>query len=577
MTECPTPEFIARYRSGRLEILSETRDFDAHLQTCALCRAALWEQTRHAAPGFAAHFASAPNDSLHPDDAQMLAYTRGALDDADKEIVQSHLDQCARCAADVSDLQAFQRQMQDTDFTSTMHTLAHPTLRERLAAMFVAFGQGAGRAAGGLYNWWRARTINGRLVIALLAGILAGLLLRERAGDLQGVGSIFLRVLESLATLFIFVAILHTLLRTEVTGRTARRLIYLALTNTLAAVLIGILVGNVVQPGARWPLTRGAHGAEYLSAVIAQPSNTVLQSLLNNALLFIVLLGVAFGVTLRMTRQEQIRDGKKDYEVVEAFIATTYRSLSLMMNGIVMLFPLAVFAVIAAQVGKLDWHLFTALLGFSATVILALGLQVGFYLTRLWFRAAIAPVEFLRSAKEAIFTAFSTSSSAVTMPITYRNLRDKVGVRQRSAGLGILVGGHFNRDGTALYEAITPIFIAQAAAAAGIITSVGLVTPLNSIQQMLVALMAVIASVAAPGLPNTGLITMVLVFRSVNLPTEYILLLPVVDWFLDRCRTVVNVLGSMTVTCLLDRRTAAHDPRATAAEAEEVLEPEIVY
>ena len=503
---------------------------------------------------------------LHLDDAQMLAYARGTLDDADKEIVQSHLDQCARCAADVSDLQAFQRQMRDTDFTATVEALAHPTLRERLSSAFVSLGQGFGKAADGLYVWWRTLTINGRLVVALIAGIVVGLLLRERAGDLQVVGSIFLRVLESLATLFIFVAILHTLLRTEVTGRTASRLIYLALTNTLVAVLIGILVGNVVQPGAHWPLTTLAHGAEYLRIVLAQPSNTVLQSLLNNTLLFIVLLAVAFGITLRMTRQEQIRDGKKDYQVVEAFVATTYRSLSLMMNGIVMLFPFAVFAVIAAQVGKLDWHLFTALLGFSATVLVALGLQVGFYLTRLWFRAAIAPVEFLRSAKEAVFTAFSTSSSAVTMPITYRSLRDRVEVRQRSAGLGILVGGHFNRDGTALYEAITPIFIAQAIGG-----------PLNGSQQMLVIGMAVIASIAAPGLPNTGLITMVLVFRSVDLPTQYILLLPVVDWFLDRCRTAVNVLGSMTVTCLLDRRTAAHDPRANAADADEVLEPEIVY
>jgi len=127
-----------------------------------------------------------------------------------------------------------------------------------------------------------------------------------------------------------------------------------------------------------------------------------------------------------------------------------------MMNGIVMLFPFAVFAVIAAQVGRLDWHLFVALLGFSVTVLVALGLQILFYLLRLWFRAAIPPGEFLRGAREAVFTAFSTSSSAVTMPITYRSLRDRLGARQRSAGLGVLVGGHFNRDGTACMKRLPP-------------------------------------------------------------------------------------------------------------------------
>ena len=149
-----------------------------------------------------------------------------------------------------------------------------------------------------------------------------------------------------------------------------------------------------------------------------------------------------------------------------------------------------------------------------------------------------------------MLTAFSTASSVATLPITYTSVRDDVGVRERSAGLGVLVGTHFNRDGTALYEAITPIFIAQA-----------LERPLDLTQQLMVLVMAVIASIAAPGVPQAGLVTMVLVFQAVDLPIGFIALLLPLDWLLDRFRTAVNVLGGMTMTCLLDRRSIPYAQR----------------
>jgi Na+/H+-dicarboxylate symporter len=133
------------------------------------------------------------------------------------------------------------------------------------------------------------------------------------------------------------------------------------------------------------------------------------------------------------------------------------------------------------------------------------------------------------------------------MPLTYNALKDpaRVGVRERSASLGALVGGNFNNDGTALYEAMAPLFIAQA------VPGLALSFP----QQIIIAFMAVVASVGAAGIPEAGLVTMLLVFKSVNLPVEYVLLLLPVDWFLDRARTAINVMGDMTVACLIDGKT----------------------
>src|SRR5262249_27449196 len=152
----------------------------------------------------------------------------------------------------------------------------------------------------------------------------------------------------------------------------------------------------------------------------------------------------------------------------------------------------------------------------------------------------------LRGTSDALVMAFSTGSSTITMPVTYDRLLSRVGLREQSASLGALVGSNFNNDGTALYEAMAALFIAQL-----------LGIELSLVEQVLVVLTSIIASVGAAGIPEAGLVTMTLVFGAVRLPTEYIALLLTVDWFLDRCRTMINVLGDMNVACLLDGKTRA--------------------
>jgi Na+/H+-dicarboxylate symporter len=143
--------------------------------------------------------------------------------------------------------------------------------------------------------------------------------------------------------------------------------------------------------------------------------------------------------------------------------------------------------------------------------------------------------------RDALVMAFSTSSSTATMPVTYAALRERVGLREDSASMGALVGSNFNNDGTALYEAMAALFIAQM-----------LGQDLSLSQQLIVVIMAIIASVGAAGIPEAGLVTMTLVFNAVNLPVQYIFILLPVDWFLDRCRTMINVMGDVNVACMLE-------------------------
>src|SRR6185503_2952371 len=215
------------------------------------------------------------------------------------------------------------------------------------------------------------------------------------------------------------------------------------------------------------------------------------------------------------------------------------------------LVPLAVLCTVAAEVGTKGFGVFRSLGWFILAVILALFLQACWYLVRIRFGSWVRPMYLLRGMRDALVMAFSTASSTATMPVTYAALREKVGLREDSASMGALVGSNFNNDGTALYEAMAALFIAQLMG-----------TELSLAQQATVVVMSVIASVGAAGIPEAGLVTMTLVFSAVHLPVQYIFLLLPVDWFLDRCRTMINVMGDVNVACLLDGKTQHAKPES---------------
>ena len=153
----------------------------------------------------------------------------------------------------------------------------------------------------------------------------------------------------------------------------------------------------------------------------------------------------------------------------------------------------------------------------------------------------VVPRDLVRGCRDALVMAFSTASSTATMPVTYECLVANVKVSESSANLGALVGANFNNDGTALYEAMSALFVSQL-----------LGGNLTLEQQLMIVLTSIAASVGAAGIPEAGLVTMTMVFNAVGLPTDYIAMLLTVDWLLDRCRTAINVMGDVTISCLLD-------------------------
>ncbi len=279
------------------------------------------------------------------------------------------------------------------------------------------------------------------------------------------------------------------------------------LVNTLVAIAIGLAVANVVRPG-HWTeatLPPAAEKSERALDPLSQFLDNVPKSLLgplgdDGKVLGVIFLAVALGIALRRVRHHEIN-------TVEDVIHVALHSLIVVLHWIIDVIPLAVLGIVAAIVGTKGFADFLALGGFILAVVLGLALQATYYLVRVRIGSWARPLDVLRGTRDALVMAFSTGSSTATMPVTYACLREKVGLTNESASLGALVGSNFNNDGTALYEAMAALFVAQLIGA-----------ELTVAQQFMVVVTSVVASVGAAGIPEAGLVTMTMVFSAVGLP-----------------------------------------------------------
>jgi Na+/H+-dicarboxylate symporter len=443
-----------------------------------------------------------------------------------------------------------------------------------------------GEPRQGFLARWHRTPLYIRIILALPLGALVGVVLGEHAVILATPSRLILRLLGALAPPLILFAVVRVLMTTEIRGRVAARLIGLVLLNTLVAITIGLLVANLIRPGEGARLEPPAEKPVVVLSddpmagrivqilkdlgvqtkvegprdPLTQFLDNVPKSLLgplgdNGNVLGVIFIAVAFGVVLHERRRHPIN-------TVEDVVNLGFDCLLAILHWVIDIVPIGVFAIVASIVGTQGFAPFQSLGWLVVAVLTALSLQSVYYLVRIRFGCWVRPRQVLAGTRDALVMAFSTASSTATMPITYGCLRDSVGLREESASMGALVGANFNHDGTALYEAMAALFVSQLA-------SVSLTLSLT--HQGILILTSMIASVGAAGIPEAGLVTMTLVFTAVGLPLWPIPLLLTVDWFLDRCRTTINVLGDINVACLLDGKQPEPEgtPRVQAPERAE--------
>ena len=234
--------------------------------------------------------------------------------------------------------------------------------------------------------------------------------------------------------------------------------------------------------------------------------------------------------------------------------------------------PLGVFCLIASRFGEefakgqlgetlqqTGWYMLCVLLGLGLHALVTLPLIY-------WFVTRKNPYQFMRQMSQSLLTAFSTASSTATLPVTMECAHTNAGISKKSTNFVLPLGATINMDGTALYEAVAAVFIAQIyqVSPAGIAAGF----ELGMMEMVVIAVTATLAAIGAAGIPEAGLITMMIVLNAVGLPPEYIGSILVVDWLLDRFRTAINTFGDSVGCAIVERsfpKEAAAGPAAEAA------------
>ena len=399
-----------------------------------------------------------------------------------------------------------------------------------------------------------------QILIAIGAGLVVGPLLGKSALRLGEIGVVVIQLIKAAAAPLLFLAVVSSILKTEIRGRSALRLLFWALLNATIALSIGLLLSNLFSPGKSlvgFAPENPAAAAAYANKTIdlfatlrATIPTSFVGPFAENLVLSIVFLALLFGFGLRRVRQRQLEQGEQAFRVIEDGITTLLSLMEVVLGWVIRLIPFAVFGVVARSVGEHGYGPLKGLLVYTLVGIGGLLLHVLVTYQLLIALLSRVPLRvFWREAKEPVTYALGANSSLATLPVTLRAL-DRLGVPRSASTLGACVGTNFNNDGIILYEGMAVLFVAQAS---GIDLSLG--------QQLFAALICMIAAMGVAGVPEAGFISLALVLNTVGLPLEILPLLLTVDWIIARGRSVTNVLSDMVLSLLIAR--SAPDPEGS--------------
>lgn len=398
-----------------------------------------------------------------------------------------------------------------------------------------------------------------QIALALLLAIGAGALIGEAPWFIQAcafVGTLFLNGLKMLIVPLILAAMINAILGAgtggSLSGLGLRTAGYF-LGTTLVAVLTGLILLNLIQPGvidgvpAGERLGLSADTGEVLSRVENRGAGDVVdvfirmvppnlfQAAADGEMLGLIFFALLFGYfAARLPEglgqtQRQFWSG-----LYEIMIAIT---------GWVMRFaPLGVFALVGKTIAQTGWGAMEPLLLFFVAVLLGLLIQILVWLPLLLKAMGLPPLAHFRATLPVLLTAFSTSSSAATLPVTFDRVQNHAGVSPQVAGFVLPLGATVNMNGTALYECAAAIFIAQA---------YGL--ELSFFTQFVVVTLALVTSIGVAGIPSASLVAIAVILTAIGLPLEGVGLILAVDRILDMCRTAVNVFGDSVGAVVIAR------------------------
>ena len=407
-----------------------------------------------------------------------------------------------------------------------------------------------------------------KILIGLVAGIAAGMIanlaglgwLQSTLQAIEPIGTVFIRLIMMVVIpLVVASLILGTASLGDIRklGRLGGKTVGLYMMTTAVAVVIGLLLSNIIRPGSRIdPTTRDTIAATFaqdaagrmtlaaekptvVETLVNMVPTNVIQAAANMELLPLIIFSIIFGAAVSLVSAER-RDS------VLTFFNGINDAVMIIIDWIMKLAPYAVFALVGSVVSRFGMDLLQSLLIYALVVVAGLLTHVLVtYMSLVRFGARMNPLDFAKRIIEVPLVAFSTSSSNATLPVTMETAQEKLGVSRETSSFVLPLGATINMDGTALYQAVAVMFIAQIYG-----------VPLGVMEQLTIVLTATLASIGAAGVPSAGIITLILVLNSVGLGEHVqagIALILGVDRILDMMRTAVNVTGDLTVATLVAR------------------------
>ncbi len=381
---------------------------------------------------------------------------------------------------------------------------------------------------------------------------------------IKPIGTIFIKLLKLIAIPLIIASLIKGISDLKdiskfslIGGRT----IGIYILTTLIAVSIGLVVVNIVDPGEKIPQETlemlssnfsgdaskkidAAHNQKEkgpLTFIVDMVPDNIFGAAGNNRnMLQVIFFVILFGISLLLIEP-------KKAEPVRAFFDGLNDVVLKMVDLIMLIAPYAVFALLAALIVETKSpELLYALLWYGFAVVIGLLLMICFYLMVIKFYVKKSPLWFLKQISPAQLLAFSTSSSAATLPVTMERVEEHLGVEKEVSSFVLPVGATINMDGTSLYQAVAAIFITQA-----------LSFQLGFSDQLTIILTATLASIGSAAVPGAGMVMLVIVLEALNVPQETLTvglaLIFAIDRPLDMCRTVINVTGDATVAMVVGK------------------------
>jgi Na+/H+-dicarboxylate symporter len=427
------------------------------------------------------------------------------------------------------------------------------------------------------------------IVGAIVAAVIVALAFPHFAESLGVGGEIFLRLLKMMVVPLVVASVMSGILGlgdVRKLGRPGGYAVLYYLSTTVLAVVVGLMVVNIVRPGdgidraAIEDVAQADEAAEIRAKLLSRVAKvtdvpeeevavvlkdledeeeviptiwTILENLLlmlftdnlfgaaaETNLLPLIVFSIIFAGMLT-TMGSRVR-------AITEMIGQVNDALMSFILLLMKLAPVGIFCLVAGRFGKATsegkfidelartgWYFSTVVGGLAIHALVTLPLIY-------WIFTRKNPYRFMVHMSQAILTAFSTASSSATLPVTMECANIKAGISKRSTEFVLPLGATINMDGTALYEAAAAIFIAQA---------IGM--PMDLFQQLIIAVTATLAAIGAAGIPEAGLVTMLIVLNAVGLPVEYISLILSVDWLLDRFRTAVNAFGDSVGAAVVEK------------------------